>query len=169
MTSSKPIKNVIVLGATGSIGPAIVHALRSHPARFTVSVYTRVESKAELPSGITVYRGDYGVESLGKAFEGQDAIVSAVPTFSTLQQIRIIDVAISAGVRRFVPSEYGTDTSDPRAEEFLPPVADKKEVIKHLKTKEDSLSWSACKYSADTTIVFTAYFSSSTLLLGHRC
>ncbi|KAH6716313.1 hypothetical protein BKA61DRAFT_720762 [Leptodontidium sp. MPI-SDFR-AT-0119] len=108
---SSPIKNVIILGASGDIGRAAISALLT--GGFKVST-------------------DYSSESLLQAFKGQDAIVSAIATASVQQQISIIDAAIGAGVKRFIPSEYGIDTADPRAADF------------YLQTKQGTgLSWTA--------------------------
>ena len=144
MAASNPIKNVIVLGATGSVGPAVVDALLS--SKFHISIYTRSQSKKQPPDSVTVYRGDYDESSLLRAFEGQDAIVSAISTFSTAQQKQIIDVAIRAGIRRYLPSEFGMDTGNPDLEKLLPgAVTFKQDIVKYLKTKEHTLSWSASK------------------------
>ena len=63
---------------------------------------------------------DYSTASLIKAFKGLDAVISAIATFSTQEQIKIVDAAIEAGVRRFIPSEYGIDLSTPEAIAALP-------------------------------------------------
>lgn len=145
--TSSPVKNVIVVGATGSIGPAIVHALLSHPAQFHVAIYTRSAPKAEgqFSDNVTVRVGDYSTASLLEAFTNQDVVISTIATFSTPQQKEIVDVAVQAGVKRFLPSEFGVDTSDPMKEDYLPILRFKREVVDYLKLKQDKLSWSACK------------------------
>ncbi len=51
------------------------------------------------------------LESLTKAFAGQDAVVStvAVPVALSGQDV-ITDAAVAAGVKRFIPSEFGHST-----------------------------------------------------------
>lgn len=92
----------MVLGASGSIGPYIVNALLQ--ANFVVSILTRESSTSTFPDNVTVYRTDYEEESLLQAFKGQDAIVSTVATFATHLQVSIINAAVKAGVKRFIPS-----------------------------------------------------------------
>lgn len=136
------IKNVIVIGASGSIGPHIVSALLEN--RFSVSVLTRITSSATFPSTVTVHRTDYSHASLVDAFKGQDAVVSTIATFSAHQQADIIDAAVTAGVKRFIPSEYGVDTSLPQIAELLVPALPKQKTIEYLRTKESAgLSWTA--------------------------
>jgi nucleoside-diphosphate-sugar epimerase len=140
--ASTVIKNVIVIGASGSVGPPIVSALLE--AGFHVSVLTRTSSKSMFPVGVTVHRGAYSDYCLLSAFDSQDAVVSTIATVSVNQQISIIDAAIKAGVKRFFPSEYGIDTSLSHIPDFVPPAVAKQDVVKYLKTKESAgMSWTA--------------------------
>ena len=61
------------------------------------------------------------------------------------QQRAIIDAAIKAGVKRFVPSEFGSDTLNEKAMALLPQYfKGKKDTVDYLKTKEkEGLTWSA--------------------------
>jgi uncharacterized protein YbjT (DUF2867 family) len=136
------IKNVIVIGASGSVGPHIVSSLLENG--FAVSVLTRLTSSATFPSSVTVHRTDYSKTSLVEAFKGQDAVVSTIASYSTHQQVDIIDAAVTAGVKRFIPSEYGVDTSLPQIAELLPLALEKQKTVGYLRTKEASgLSWTA--------------------------
>ncbi|CZR58425.1 related to 2`-hydroxyisoflavone reductase [Phialocephala subalpina] len=147
---SSPIKNVIIIGASGSIGPSTISSLLS--SNFTVSVLTRLTSNSTLPSTfpstfpstVTVIRSDYSTPSLLSAFKNQDAVISAIATFSTSEQISIIDAAVQAGVKRFIPSEYGIDTQVPEVAELLPPAKPKQDTVAHLRAKEgEGMSWTA--------------------------
>lgn len=44
-------------------------------------------------------------ESLKKALEGQDALVSAVASLAVPSQMLLIDAAVKASVKRIIPSE----------------------------------------------------------------
>jgi hypothetical protein len=44
---------------------------------------------------------------------GVDAIVSVVGSLALPSQLSYIDAAIKAGVKRFIPSEFGCDTQAP--------------------------------------------------------
>lgn len=139
---SPPIKTVTVIGASGSAGKPIVASLLENG--FQVSALTRNASTSTFPPGVTVHETDYSFSSLTTLFKDQDAIVSTLATFSTSTQRTIIDAAIATGVKRFLPSEYGVDTSLPQLAEFLPAAAKKQEMVQYLKSQEDKgLSWTA--------------------------
>ncbi|KAF1981453.1 NmrA-like family protein [Aulographum hederae CBS 113979] len=139
---ASPIKNVIVIGAGGNTGPSIVNSLLA--SGFTVSILARESSTSTFPAGLAVHRTDYSPASLLSAFNGQDAVVSVITTFSTSQQKVVIDAAAEAGVKRFLPSEYGLDTSRADAIEEAPPVVMKRDAVERLRSKEgQGMSWTA--------------------------
>ena len=55
----------------------------------------------------------------------------------------MIDAAIEAGVKRFLPSEFGFDTEDDRTLEVAPCTIMKKDPIEHLKARKDKISWTS--------------------------
>lgn len=71
-------------------------------------------------------------------------MISVISTDAAQQvQKSIIDAAIAAGVKRFVPSEFGVNTRKPGVEktrvgEFL---AGKRKVVDYLIQNEDKISW----------------------------
>ncbi|TVY45925.1 Isoflavone reductase-like protein [Lachnellula occidentalis] len=138
-----PIKNVIVIGASGSIGASIFKALVDS-SKFNVSVLARPESTAEYGPSIKVFRSDYSEASLAEAFKGQDAVVSALGAAAMGEQIKIIHAAVKAGVKRYLPSEYGTNTQNEKATGLVPAFGFKVTLIEHLKKLESKgLSWTA--------------------------
>jgi len=131
------IKNVVLAGASGNLGPAILKALLDS-SKFNVTVLTRHESKATFPSAAKVVRVDYSsLQSLTSAFQGQDAIVSTLSALALSDQTRMIDAAIAAKVQRFIPSEFGSDLQNPKAR-ALPVFAGKVEVQNYLVEKVKS-------------------------------
>lgn len=88
---------------------------------------------------------DYdSLPSIRAAFGGQDAVVSCITTFATQQQRAIIDAAVAAKVKRFVPSEYGMDSTNVRGHELMPPLGTKRQQVEYLQSKEnEGLSWTA--------------------------
>ena len=151
--AARPIKNVLVLGATGNTAPAIIQSLASHPAHFTVNATTRDKSKVTLPTGlhnVIIYETDYSPASLSSIFRNIDAIVSPLPAGLAERQRELIDLAIEAGVQRFLPSEFGVDSNHPNIETVLPYINKKTQIIKYLKAKEDKISW--------TSIIVGSYF-----------
>lgn len=76
------------------------------------------------------------------AFTGQDAVVQIY--FSGAPQSKVlIDAAIKAGVKRFIPSEFGIDKGDDQVVKMVPFLAFKQEVSDYLTSKEETgLTWS---------------------------
>ena len=54
--------------------------------------------------------------SLERALKGQDALVSTVAMSAISNQPLLIDAAIAAGVKLFVPAEYTVNSRDPPAQ-----------------------------------------------------
>lgn len=78
------------------------------------------------------------------AFKGQGVVISVVGLGGFTDQKKFIDAAISAGVKRFIPSEFSANTLSPAVVQLLPVFDQKKEVLNYLKTKEASgLTWTA--------------------------
>ncbi|KAK4445551.1 hypothetical protein QBC34DRAFT_413025 [Podospora aff. communis PSN243] len=106
------IKTVAVLGGSGNLGPAIVRELVS--AGFDVTGITREgssNSTLKYPETLAVKQVDYtSFDSLKSAFDGQDAVVSVVATLAVPSQKTAVDAAVAAGVKRFIPSEFGINT-----------------------------------------------------------
>ncbi|KAF2724620.1 NAD(P)-binding protein [Polychaeton citri CBS 116435] len=136
-------KNVIIIGASGNVGGLILDALH-HASQFNVTVLSRSSSEASFPAGIVIRKSDFSAEDLEAAFEGQDVVVSAVGSSGFGEQKKFIDAAVTAGVRRFIPSEFSSNTLSPAVLKLLPAFAPKIEVLEYLKTKEVySLTWTA--------------------------
>jgi uncharacterized protein YbjT (DUF2867 family) len=133
-----PFKNVALIGASGSVGKALVKALTDND-RFNVTVLRRGSSSATYPSSFKVVDVDYdSLDSLTAALAGQDAVVSTINAAAPVDtQKRFIDAAIAAGVKRFLPSEYGCDLSNELAQK-LPVFAAKIAIQKYLKEKAES-------------------------------
>jgi uncharacterized protein YbjT (DUF2867 family) len=108
-------------------------------------VVSRESSTATFPPGITVRKADFESQaSLEAAFKGQDGVVSTVGTSGLAGQKALVDAALAAGVKRFIPSEFGSCTRDPKTAEVLGFMfAGKIAVVDYLKTKENTpMSWS---------------------------
>ncbi|KAF1962982.1 isoflavone reductase family protein [Byssothecium circinans] len=134
------IKNVVIAGASGNLGPSILNTLIKSSS-FNISVLSRQESTATFPSGVKVLKADYSsVDSLASALKGQDALISAV--VPTAQQ-NLVDAAVAAGVKRFIPSEFGSNTADPELVKLIPVFASKVATVKYLESKGDSISYTA--------------------------
>ncbi|KAL9619150.1 MAG: hypothetical protein Q9160_006240 [Pyrenula sp. 1 TL-2023] len=100
----------------GLLGSAVLDQLVK--ASFTVTVFTRNRNSVkDLPSGVSVAEVDYhSYDSLLHALQGQDAVVSTVNNEAVLDQKQMIDAAISAGVKRFIPADFGALSTDPKGQ-----------------------------------------------------
>ncbi|CRG84486.1 hypothetical protein PISL3812_01767 [Talaromyces islandicus] len=143
------IKNVVVIGGAGRLGPSIVETLVASPHGYSVSVLSRESSKYEPQAGIKLLKTDYTHESLVAALKGQDAVISAIGAAGVSSQAKVIDAAIAAGVKRFIPSEFGSDTTNPLTLEYFPGWAEKVEIRKYLESKKDQIEY---------TVIFNGLF-----------
>ncbi|KAK1996280.1 NmrA-like family protein [Colletotrichum falcatum] len=137
-------KNVLLIGATGSIGSFVLAGLETQ-SNFTVTLLQRSSSKAKLPSHLkTITIADtYPTEELVQAFANQDVVVNCMTSLSVADQFRMIDAAVVAGVRRYVPSEYGLNNMRPDAQALNSVFHDKGKVQEYLRSKADEgvLEW----------------------------
>ncbi|KAF4815547.1 Isoflavone reductase-like protein IRL [Colletotrichum tropicale] len=143
--NSTSIRKVLVIGASGNVGTSAIKALLEDG--FQVTGLTRETSVASLPEGVTHLKSDFSEASLANVFKGQDAIVSTLssisPAGALASQNSLIDAAIATGIKVFIPSEYGVDTSDPSAPEIIPFLTDKIDTLNYLKKNQDKISWTA--------------------------
>ncbi|KAK7549467.1 hypothetical protein IWX49DRAFT_500715 [Phyllosticta citricarpa] len=138
---STPIKNVVLVGASGNLGPVVLKEFLDSP--LNVTVLTRTGSKATFPPNVKTVQSEYTHDALASVFKSAsaDAIVSMVGDPAV--QTPLIDAAITAGVKRFVPSEFGCNTSDPNVTATVPILAPKCHTAEYLRTKQDSISWTS--------------------------
>ncbi|KAJ5638702.1 oxidoreductase CipA [Penicillium herquei] len=135
-----------MLFGTGNLGPTIVEALLD--ANFEVTILSRGSSHNVDPR-VKLQVVDYAsLESLTAALTGQDAVVNVLASKIIPVEIhfQLIEAAHKAGVKRFLPSEYGCDTSHLLSAAKLPIYYnDKVAVVKQLREIADE----------DSTFTFT--------------
>lgn len=136
------VANVAVVGASGNLGTKIIGAFLNS-GDFNVTAISRESSNATFPHDIKVIKADLSSqEALTKAFEGQDAVVLSLAPDQIGDQKRYIDAAITAGVKRLIPADFGSDTSDPKVIEAVPFYKPKAEIQAYLESKvSDIFSW----------------------------
>ncbi|KAL4731315.1 hypothetical protein ACLX1H_000280 [Fusarium chlamydosporum] len=142
---SSPFKNILIVGATGSIGSIMLDALVKEPS-FNVAALQRSSSKGKLPSSVRVITVDdsYPSDALVSAFSGQDAIVNCMTSMAVSDQLRFVDAAVDAKVRRYVASEYGLNNNNPEARALNSVFREKGEIQDYLRSKESTgLEWMA--------------------------
>ena len=107
---------------------------------------SRPDSTSTYAAGVAVVKSDYSEASLADAFKGQDAVVSALGAAALAQEPKLVDAAVKAGVKRFLPSEYSVDSQNANVTALIPLFALKAQTNKHLKAQESKgLSWTAIK------------------------
>lgn len=136
------LKNIAIAGASGNVGSIIFHALAKSPD-FQVRVLRHHGSKSTFPPGTDVVDVNYSsIEALTAALADQDALVSAVGMAALAKQTFLIDAAIAAGVKRFIPSDFGSNLDNPNVQKS-PLFAPKAEIHSYMieKSKTTDLSY----------------------------
>ena len=177
--TSPPVKNIMILGATGNIGNATLQAFLAHNTNnptqpFTITVLTRTISHsqtiAQLPSNpnlqilpIDTYTNTTTLTTLLET-HNIEVLISTIATLSTDTQSHLISACISSPtVRRFFPSEYGVDTSNPtKLATHLPLALLKHETVSQLRDASTKTQ-NRLTYSA---LITGALFDWSLLLPG---
>ncbi|KAK2043120.1 oxidoreductase CipA-like protein [Colletotrichum somersetense] len=103
---------IALAGATGNLGIPLLKALLD--ADFFVTVLSRKGGNAaNLPShpNLDVKKVDLqSVECLRPALSGVEVVVSCVASAAIHSQNPLIDASVAAGVKRFIPAEFGMDS-----------------------------------------------------------
>ncbi|KAF9691322.1 hypothetical protein EKO04_010610 [Ascochyta lentis] len=128
------IKNIAIVGGTGTIGTYIMQALLARN-RFTITAISRHDSRAEFPSDIQVMRVDYDNEkSIVDALQGQDTLIITTSVFAPKDtSAKLIRAAAAAGVSWVLPNELGMYNTDEAANDTIGPTKkDDRELIESL-------------------------------------
>ncbi|KAJ5083467.1 NAD(P)-binding protein [Penicillium angulare] len=148
-SKTRYMSKVVVAGASGNLGPSIIDQLLKNG--FDVTVLSRQSSSHIFPEGVKVRHVDYtSRDSLCSALAGKNAVVSALPTHALDCQTLLIEAAVAAGVQRFIPSEFGSDTTNPNCA-LLPLFQNK--ILAHEMLKEK-----ATQCGLSYTIIYTGPF-----------
>jgi len=122
------IKTVALIGASGHLGSAILHALVS-AGQFEVTVVRRQSSTYTPPPSLSsnpqviakTVDDDLSLESLKTALAGQDAVVVSMRFSQPSHHHRIAEAALAVCARRIIPADYGScDSASRRAQELVP-------------------------------------------------
>ncbi|KAK1811417.1 hypothetical protein LTR12_014227 [Friedmanniomyces endolithicus] len=111
-----PLKNIAIVGASGSVGTFITKALISQ-GQHNVTAITRGHKpvtprnkSAQMPEGLhAIKEVDYDShESLVDAMKGQDMLIITMNVMAPRDsQTKLIDAAIEAGIHWIMPNQYG--------------------------------------------------------------
>ncbi|KAL2831614.1 hypothetical protein BJY01DRAFT_108079 [Aspergillus pseudoustus] len=109
------IRNITIAGASGNLGKLVIDALIAR-GEYNVHVLTRNGSDASIPHSVQVTAVDYtSVAELTTTLKGQDVVISTCSPGALESQIPLIEAAIAAGVKRFIPSEFTADIGNLKA------------------------------------------------------
>ncbi|UNI15525.1 hypothetical protein JDV02_002051 [Purpureocillium takamizusanense] len=128
-SSSGPLTRVLLVGANGTLGSVILEGLVQARC-FDVSVLRRSTSTSP-PTAAAAVRTvsispDLPLDELTAACQGHDAVVAAFPLTDVSQHLRLVEAAFRAGVRRFIPADYGScDAASPQPQHHLQLYRDK--------------------------------------------
>ncbi|KAL8989035.1 MAG: hypothetical protein Q9169_008452 [Polycauliona sp. 2 TL-2023] len=113
MAQQNHLKNIAIVGATGTSGKHIVQSLLANGSH-TITALTRSDGTATMPSGITVKPVDYSdPATIVSALRGQDALIITMGVRAPPDtQTKLIHAAAEAGVKWILPNEFGYDTSN---------------------------------------------------------
>lgn len=98
---------------TGAIGPSIIHSLNT--AGFRVQALTRRKQTVSIPDKVNVVEVNYNDDNaLREALRHQDAVVSCLGDVPAAVQAQesLLKASLAAGVKRFMPSEFGSNTTN---------------------------------------------------------
>lgn len=98
-----------------------------------------------------MYRTDYSKPSLVEACKGQDAVISTIGVFGKSSQTNVIDAAIEAGVKRFIPSDFAYKTYDMSELERVVPLIHQRlqpnkvvlDYLKDVSARNPDFTWTA--------------------------
>jgi saccharopine dehydrogenase-like NADP-dependent oxidoreductase len=108
------LKNIALFGANGQIGSSILQGLVDCKTQdFNILAIIGPDSpspSAASSKNVTVKKMDLlhtSRQEMAQVLQGIDAVISALNGPAMDAQIHIQDSAADAGVKRFIPSEYG--------------------------------------------------------------
>ncbi|KAL9608216.1 MAG: hypothetical protein Q9167_006938 [Letrouitia subvulpina] len=137
------LQNIVIIGASGNLGPSILGGLENNPA-YTITALTRKGSSSTFPSHIKVFRIDdsFPSDQLAEAFKGQDVVINLMPPVNIDQHKTVIDAAAQAGIKRYLPGEFGSDTENPDVVAMVPLFGAKVQILNYLKSKVSTgMTW----------------------------
>ncbi|KAJ0352369.1 hypothetical protein COL154_006583 [Colletotrichum chrysophilum] len=95
-------------------------------------------SSHKFPADFTVKYVNYdNPVVLDEAVRGQDAVVSTLSVFGSDVQKALVDASVTAGVKRFLPSEFGSSTENPKVQ-TIPIFGAKIQLQEYLRAKAES-------------------------------
>lgn len=145
------IKRVAIIGVTSRIGPNILAELEASSLFTLITILQRESSKSIPPHSsstkVTTLPNDYPSDAVVSALRGHDALISALPGSAVEPHKHLADACIEAGVKRFIPADYGSvDSSDSVVAALVPLYKQKtavREYLTDLSSRHPEFSWTS--------------------------
>ncbi|KAJ4247866.1 hypothetical protein NW762_013076 [Fusarium torreyae] len=123
------LKKVLLVGANGNLGTVLLEGLVASNS-FDISVAKRASSKstpahASSVSIVTI-PDDLSVDGLIPVLKDQDVVIASFPLQDVNQHLRLAEASAKAGVKRFIPADFGScDAQSDQAKKLLKLYRDK--------------------------------------------
>ncbi|KAI1043206.1 hypothetical protein LB505_006157 [Fusarium chuoi] len=124
------INKVLLVGANGNLGSVLLEGLVASNS-FSVSVAKRASSKSTPAHAssvnIVTIPDDLSIEGLIPILKEQDAVIASFPLTGVVDQhLRLAEASAKAGVKRFIPADFGScDAQSEQAKKLLKLYRDK--------------------------------------------
>ncbi|QIX00717.1 hypothetical protein AMS68_006234 [Peltaster fructicola] len=143
------LQKIVLLGADGVLGPFLLHQLVVN--NFEVTILKRAGSKSPdtYPSGVKVQRvsDSFPEDDIVPILKGHDAVITAINATQLDLQKRMADASVRAGIKRFMPADFGScDPATQRAQDMVPGFKCKAEMrayLTDLANKHSGFTWTS--------------------------
>lgn len=168
-------QDILILGA-GELGLAVVEALAKHPlhsqAKLTVLMRQSTLDTAAPEKKRTVHH----LKGLGVDFEGADMATAPAPELSAIfkkydtiiscsgmalppgTQTKITDAVLDAGVKRYIPWQFGMDYDD-IGEGSAQDLFDEQLAVRKLLRGQDKTTWTIVSVGVFMSFIFDPWFN----------
>ncbi|CAK1366878.1 unnamed protein product [Cercospora beticola] len=141
------IRKVLVLGENRLSASILSGLSQASSTHYELHLAVHQKSSSSPNSRTSVHTTDFSTESLKAIFNElkPDVVFSTSHGGSFDTQRTIIDAAITAGVSRFVPAEFGQDSQNTALHDRLPPLKGRWKCIQYLKelSYKGTIEWVA--------------------------
>ncbi|KAI0106914.1 NAD(P)-binding protein [Daldinia grandis] len=157
---------VALAGATGHIGSPVLEALLG--SGFNVTALSRIggsSSKLKPHPNLIIKEVNFNsVESLTPALVGAQVVVSCLATLAMGDQDPLIEASVAAGVKRFIPAEFGVDSMNPLCRQL--PIIGVSKVKTQQRLQEKSRSNPGFTYTAIANGLFLDWCLEENIILN---
>ncbi|KAK4446177.1 hypothetical protein QBC34DRAFT_152154 [Podospora aff. communis PSN243] len=146
------VKSIALVGANGSLGSVLLTALlaaKPPHGPFTITILQRESSTSPPTPGTNLIciPDSFPLDALTAALANHDAVITAFPLRDVSIHLRIASAAFAAGVKRFIPADFGSVDSRSAYARELVPLFEKKaqvrELLQSLSSQRADFGWTS--------------------------